>query len=142
MAMTQWLHNRLLYQQTSSKFGAITHLYGEMNPFADLASRGRLDELKSLAAQPGIRTTRLPVPEKLMSLLGSFRARFGPMPAQPDAPRARARPERTAPLALPPRTTPPPTPPTSQPAPTPLRPVTSLLDERSFGGGRSSGELD
>ena len=141
-AMTQWLHDRLLYQQTSSKFDAITHLYGEMNPFADLASRGRLDELKALAAQLGIRTTRLPVPEQFMSLLDSFRTRFGPMPAQPDALRARVRPERNAPLVLPPRTTPTPTPPTTQPTPTPARPAKSLLDERSFGGGRSSDELD
>ena len=138
--MTQWLHEQLISLLPARSFDAITHLYGEMNPFADLASRGRLPELVALAQQLGIRTTRLEPPSAFDALLAAFRARFGPMPAKPGALQSRPRAKRATSLAVPSR--PVPALPASAPAPSPPRPAAALLDERSFGGGRSSDELD
>ena len=139
-SMTQWLHEQLISLLPARSFDAITHLYGEMNPFADLASRGRLPELVALAQQLGIRTTRLETPPAFDALLAAFRARFGPMPAKPGALQSRPRAKRATSLAVPSR--PVPALPASAPAPSPPRPAAALLDERSFGGGRSSDELD
>ena len=59
-------------------FDGHRHVYGDGNPFADLASRGRIDELRELAAQHGIRARELPVPPEFLSILQRFRRRFGP----------------------------------------------------------------
>jgi hypothetical protein len=70
-------------------------------PFADLASRGRLQELRTLARQVDITPIRLPIPAAFIELLGRFVAKFGPNYATPEALRQRMRAAKPAPFALP-----------------------------------------
>ena len=100
---TQWLHAEL--STTHATFGGFSHVrhgHGESNPYADLASRGRLRELLALARQMGIPTTRLPIPDAFLALLERFKTRFGARLAEPGALRSHPRTERPRSLALPP----------------------------------------
>jgi len=120
---TQWLHEA--FERTCATFGAFDqhrHGHGETNPFADLSSRGRLREMFALAAQMGIKVTRLPVPPAFLALLDDFRTEFGQRFAAPGALRQRLRVDRLGSLALPGapvlnRNPPPPAPPAVLPPP-------------------------
>jgi len=99
----QWLH--VEYEKASVEVGAfdqLRHGFGETNPFADLASRGRLRELYALARQMGIAVTRLPIPLAFQSVLDRFVAEFGERHALPGALRQRERPDRQQSYELPP----------------------------------------
>jgi integrase len=133
---TQWLHEALLRVKASHGcFDQIRHGYGETNPFADLASRGRLRELIDLAKQMGIKTTRLPIPSKFLSLLDAFKAEFGPREALPGALREHKRRDRTPPSVPPPRTQHAPLEAGAQPA---VRSAAQLAAENRQGKGYSS----
>ncbi len=53
-------------------FDGAAHSYGDSNPFADLASRGRIEALLELAAQHGIRARELFVPDEFVEVLSRF----------------------------------------------------------------------
>ena len=95
----QYLH--LVYLLDGGAFDGAAHTYGDANPFADFASRGRLNELHELAAQHGIQARELLVPDAFVEVLARFRDSFGPRPYSDDprARRARAVLERNS-LAL------------------------------------------
>ena len=61
-------------------FAHARHGYGESNPAADFASRGRFAELAELAAQLGVRLARLPVPDMFDVILREFHAAFPDRP--------------------------------------------------------------
>ena len=104
---TQWIHDQFVSTcGNGTSFSKVVHGYGETNPYADLASRGRLRELFALARQMGITATRLDIPTAFIDLLAAFKARFGPRPAAPGALRQRHRQDTTA-WALPPPHKPP-----------------------------------
>ena len=100
---TQWLHAELVETQTTyGGFTDLRHGHGESNPYADLASRGRLREMLSRAAQMGISATQLPIPPAFLALLERFEGRFGARFAEPGTLRGRPRIERPLSFALPP----------------------------------------
>jgi hypothetical protein len=99
---TQWLHEA--FERTCAVFGAFDqhrHGHGETNPFAYLSSRGRLRAMYALAAQMGIKVTRLPVPPAFLALLDNSRTEFGQRFAAPGALRQRLRVDRLGSLDLP-----------------------------------------
>jgi hypothetical protein len=75
----QFLHEHY----TGKIFASVAHVFGEANPQADFASRGRFDELFELAAQLGVSPRRLEVPPVFIFCLEAFRERFGPRYAVP-----------------------------------------------------------
>jgi hypothetical protein len=54
----------------------VEHLYGDGNPAADMASRGRFRDLALLCAQLGVHAERVPVPAAATAFLASVRAAF------------------------------------------------------------------
>jgi hypothetical protein len=54
----------------------VEHVYGDGNPAADMASRGRFRDLALLCAQLGVHAERVPVPAAAMAFLASVRAAF------------------------------------------------------------------
>jgi hypothetical protein len=72
----QHLHLVSLAPPLPQCFSHVRHGYGESNPAADFASRGRFAELAELAAQLGVRLTRLPVPAVFDVILREFHAAF------------------------------------------------------------------
>jgi len=105
-ANMQFLHGEFdAAQGADSTFSSVAHGYGEVNPFADLASRGRLQELHELCAQHGIRASRLPAPPEFLAVLDRFE-RF----ALSAAGGSRSPPQPPVPAAEPPSNTPVPAP--------------------------------
>ena len=79
----QWLH--LEYDTSNARHrtvDGVRHARGDLNAPADLASRGRLPELLSLAAHLGIKPVRLPVPDGFLDVLRRFEAAHGSRPAE------------------------------------------------------------
>ena len=76
----QMQHLHLEYLASGGTFNGASHTYGDANPFADFASRGRIDELRELAAQHGTRARELLVPDEFADVLARFRDQFGPCP--------------------------------------------------------------
>ena len=77
-AEMQWLHLEL--KRVIGRvpiFAETRHGYGETNPAADLASRGRLAELRELCEQVGVQPIEIDLPEEFHAILRRFRARFG-----------------------------------------------------------------
>ena len=72
----QHLHLVSLAPPLPQCFSHARHGFGESNPAADFASRGRFAELAELAAQLGVRLTRLPVPAVFDAILREFHAVF------------------------------------------------------------------
>jgi hypothetical protein len=108
----QWVHTKLIEITAATPvFAATRHGYGETNPCADLASRGRLEELHELCAQLGVTPRRLEMPPAFSDLFLLFRSTFGPRWARPGALRARPpAPPRFAVRATPSPAAPPPPP--------------------------------
>ncbi|MFZ9087199.1 MAG: hypothetical protein ACO3C6_11785, partial [Steroidobacteraceae bacterium] len=82
-----WLHRELLSVIGDRPvFAETRHGYGETNPCADLASRGRLAELTALCGQLGVKPIRRPMPaQQFQDILHRFRGRFGKRFAKPGA---------------------------------------------------------
>ena len=66
----QRLH--LEYLAGGDVFDGANQTYGDSNPCADLASRGRIKELLELAVQHGIRARELFVPDEFVEVLSRF----------------------------------------------------------------------
>jgi hypothetical protein len=82
----QWLHLEFFRTAaTAAVFSEVRHGYGETNPCADLASRGRLRELHELCSQLGITPTRISLSPAFASILARFLTTFGPKFAAPPA---------------------------------------------------------
>ena len=69
----------------STCFDGVRHSYGEANPFADLASRGRLAELLALCRQHGFAPVVRTVPADFDDVLARFLTRFGARYASPSS---------------------------------------------------------
>jgi hypothetical protein len=86
---TQFLHLEFLRANTLKngelRVRGTRHVFGESNPFADFASRGRISELHLLAEQMGIKSMEIPPAEEFYAVLDRFRERFrelfGPKPS-------------------------------------------------------------
>jgi len=72
----QHLHLVSLAPPLPQCFSHARHGYGEPNPAAAFAPRGRFAELAALAAQLGVRLVRLPVPAVFDAILREFHAAF------------------------------------------------------------------
>jgi hypothetical protein len=84
----QWLQLASEAPSIPQCFAHTRHGFGECNPLADFASRGRFAELRELSAQLGLSARELVVPPEFTVILERFRDRFGARHAC-DAPSAR-----------------------------------------------------
>ena len=84
----QWLQVASEAPAVPQCFAHTRHGFGECNPLADFASRGRFAELHELSSQLGISARELEVPPEFTVILERFRDRFGERFAC-DAPTAR-----------------------------------------------------
>ena len=89
----QWIHAEFLLANSSLGTADNTcHAHGEINVPADMASRGRLAELRELSAQLRVRPSRLGAPAAFLDVLHRFEAKFGTRPTggAPMPPRAQS----------------------------------------------------
>jgi hypothetical protein len=89
----QWIHAEFLLANSSLGTADNTcHAHGEINVPADMASRGRLAELRELSAQLRVRPSRLGAPAAFLDVLHRFEAEFGTRPTggAPMPPRAQS----------------------------------------------------
>ena len=74
-----YIHLLLLAQPRYLRVAAVAecgHLFGDANVASDLASRGKLEELRALCAQLGVRMQEITVPEEALELLDNTIHRF------------------------------------------------------------------